>query len=121
MGIFEMCEIKFKPFDLEKAMAGAPVVTRDGLPVRITCFDRLHPDYPITALVLEASGVEVQEVYCLDGTYSMYGASSRDLRMAPVKKNGWFVGPFESKEAALNNGSCVVDWSVDAIYLEWEE
>ncbi len=33
-------EIKFKPFDLEAAKNGAPVVTRDGQPVRIICFDK---------------------------------------------------------------------------------
>ena len=33
-------EKKLKPFDLEAAKAGAKVITRDGRPVRIICFDR---------------------------------------------------------------------------------
>lgn len=42
---------KLKPFDLEKAKQGAKVVTRDGRPVRIICWDKLDDDntYPIVA------------------------------------------------------------------------
>lgn len=32
-------EYKFKPFDLEAAKAGAPVMTRAGRPARILAFD----------------------------------------------------------------------------------
>lgn len=39
-----------KQFDLEKAIAGEPVVTRNGSPVRILCTDRVGDQYPIVAL-----------------------------------------------------------------------
>lgn len=40
-----------KPFDLEKAKAGAKVVTRDGREVRIICFDRKAPVFKLVALI----------------------------------------------------------------------
>ena len=40
-----------KPFDLERAKAGAPVQTRSDRAARIVAFDRNHPDFPLVALV----------------------------------------------------------------------
>lgn len=39
-----------KEFDLEKAKAGEPIVTRDGRPARLLG-EREHPNYPIIAVV----------------------------------------------------------------------
>lgn len=39
-----------KKFDLEKAKAGAPIITRDGRPARLLG-EREHPDYGITDVV----------------------------------------------------------------------
>lgn len=43
-----------KNFDLEKAKAGAKVVTRDGRPVRFLCFDA-KGKFPLIGLIYEAS------------------------------------------------------------------
>lgn len=42
-----------KPFDLEKAKAGAEVCTRDGRKARIICFDAVRYDnFPLVTLIL---------------------------------------------------------------------
>ncbi len=74
-----------KPFDLEKAKAGAPVCLQDGTPVRIICWDA-KGDYPIIALFEELSAERVSRFNFIgNGT----GVS---LKMAPVVRTGyvWF-------------------------------
>lgn len=44
-----------KPFDLEKAKAGAPVCTREGFRARIVCFDADHNRFPIIALIKDSN------------------------------------------------------------------
>ena len=89
-----------KPFDEAKAEAGAKVVTRDGRPARIVCFD-LEGRHPIGAVieredfdgvvseVLHAIG-EVLHAFGSDGRYytgtTQDKDSSLDLFMAPDKK-----------------------------------
>lgn len=49
------------PFDLEKVKQGAKVVTDNGEPVRINCYDRkTDTDYTIVGLVLRKKG----DLYC---------------------------------------------------------
>ena len=42
---------KLIPFDVNKAKAGAKVVTKNGFDVRIVAYDREDKSYPIIALV----------------------------------------------------------------------
>ena len=60
--------IKRIPFDLEKAKAGAKIVTRNGLSVRICAYDAVS-DYPIIALIeLPESKKEVVFSFTKEGT-----------------------------------------------------
>jgi len=77
-------ENNMKPFNLEAALAGAPVCTRGGEPVtQLTPFT-VTSDHPLV-------GVIEGEFYrwTLDGRFPSY--SPRDLFMAPVKKTGWIA------------------------------
>lgn len=80
-----------KPFDLEKAKAGAPVVcerhpSRNHVPARILCFDALGQN-PIVALVANEDGeTETAVRLNLSGISAYY-----TLFMAPVKRTGWIV------------------------------
>lgn len=55
-----------KPFDIESAKNGAKVETRDGMPVRIICYDKVDGIYPIIALV-NHDGYETCNGYTPDG------------------------------------------------------
>jgi hypothetical protein len=76
-----------KPFDLEAALAGAPVQTRDGRPVtQLTNFS-VTSDYSLI-------GVIEGEFYkwMRDGGHlSPYIESERDLFMAPIIRTGWIA------------------------------
>ena len=53
--------------------------TRSGLPARILCTDRNHPDYPVVTLILEKCGKESISNYTKDLTYSLNHGHSLDL------------------------------------------
>ena len=111
-----------KPFDLEAAKNGAPVVTASGLPARIICFDRVLNAYPIIALVMQGD-TEVFVTTTLAGISA--SGSSYDLILASVKKTGWvniypnaeaFIYPTKEEAdrgAASNRIACTL--------IEWEE
>lgn len=71
-------------FDLDLAVEGVPVCTVSGKPVRILCFDRKDPAYPIVGLVLEADGNEEIEGWSKEGKIDayVYRESENDLCMA---------------------------------------
>ena len=75
-----------KPFDLEKALAGAKVVSRDGIEVtEIKLFESIKHDFKVVAI----SGGDVA-TYTIDGVYSCTkGESKYDLFLAPELKTGW--------------------------------
>lgn len=72
-----------KQFNLEQAKAGKPVCTRNGLKVRIVCFDvKCNDDYPILALI-DNTDCENEEWYTADGLWRSSGEGSQlDLMMA---------------------------------------
>lgn len=74
-----------KPFDLEKALAGEPVVTRDGREVtQVTKFDLIDDVYMIHAVIYGDL-----ESFTLNGEYSKGKESELDLFMAPKKLSGF--------------------------------
>lgn len=124
-----------KPFDLEKAKAGAPVCTRNGLKVKILRFDVKNLNYQIAALVTDKNGIEYYENYTKDGRYYVAGyEDDMDLVMASIKHKGWVnVYPddtkftigyktgsniFPTKEIAkqVSAPNCIA-----TISIEWEE
>lgn len=71
-----------RAFNLAEAKAGKKVVTRDGLPARIICYDRLDNEYPIVALLKMVDGEEDMNSYCLNGCfYDDHEKSEHDLFM----------------------------------------
>lgn len=125
-----------KKFDLEAALKGEPVVTKEGAPARIICTDA-KGDLPIIALVSN-KGVEYPEKYTLDGKFYTKGESVYDLYMDDVKKksytniwegkNGkrYAEGVFSTKDEAekqkiitsINNTGNIY---ISTIEIEWEE
>lgn len=85
--------MNLKPFSLELAKQGHPVVTRDGRPVRIICFDRKDSEYnqPIVGLMChDTNDIEDMESFNVDGRYNVTEGDTRyDLFMAPRKVTKW--------------------------------
>jgi len=78
-----------KPFDLEQALAGAPVCTREGKPVtQLTKFDL--PEKGVVRLVGVTSGRHIERWYP-NGSYEFHGHSHVDLFMAPIIRTGWIA------------------------------
>lgn len=74
-----------KPFNLEEAKVGKPVVTREGIPVRMLCFDGgLADDHNIIYIVKDI----VMWVKS-NGCYSDKFESVWDLFMKPLKQTVW--------------------------------
>lgn len=130
-------EQKFKPFNLEAAKAGAPVMTRDSRPVRILAFDVKSEEYPVVAVVPTHDGkYENVEVYTNNGKYNddeyddMAAEHDYDLVMAPVKHRMWVnvykegqyqIGNlFDTEVEAVKNGERVSAY-ITTVPIEWEE
>ena len=119
-------KMDLKPFDLNLAKAGKPVCTRDGMPVRIICFDAKGMHQPIVALVTQDNGVEYIETYYSNGRFNddINSQSDGDLMMLPDKKVGW-VNVYKSQmydtlESAEKGHKRITDY-VKTIRVEWEE
>ena len=77
--------MKLKPFNLEAAKAGAQVVTREGYPARILCFDFMGDKSLIAAYTM--LGKEYLLHLSAEGIASATSYKHRcDLMMAPVKR-----------------------------------
>ncbi len=130
-------EQKFKPFDLEAAKAGAPVMTRDGRPVRILAFDVKSEEYPVVAVVPTHDGkYESVEVYTKSGKYNddeyddVKAECDYDLAMAPVKHRAWVniykcsqyhtSDLFYTKDEAVKCGQRGSAY-IATVPIEWEE
>lgn len=123
-----------KPFDLEKAKAGAPLCTREGFRARIVCFDADNDRFPIVALLKSDNGKEYPASFTKEGRFS-YGEvdSSKDLLMVGEKKEGWIniyeafmercIGAVhKSKEKAMRMKVNEKDVTYKAtVKVEWEE
>lgn len=81
-----------KPFDLERALAGDPVVTRGGKKVlELHYFKNIKLNYPLVAVVEEQ---ELLMAYTEKGIYVGYKdniESENDLFMAPKTKKLWIA------------------------------
>lgn len=82
-----------KPFDLERALAGDPVVTRDGRPVtQLVKFDVGGDSEPVCG-VLNGS----ISSWSVDGLYLTDIESKYDIFMAPKKRTVWVNLCFDGK------------------------
>jgi hypothetical protein len=115
-----------RPFDLEKAKAGEPVITRGGESVRIVCTD-MKGNYNVVALKTEGRTVETVCLYTETGSYFTNDKIEHpdDLFMAPVKKEAWLniypdcmVNAHPTKEDAE---MCAEIDRVACIKIDWEE
>lgn len=119
-----------KPFNLEAALAGAPVVTRDGIVVEdMHYFSGSRAAYPLHAL---CDGCIL--TFTREGKFTTNRDHNNDLFMAPTKKQGWvnlytlagydskaiaaaeFVWPTEGMAQSAAGSSVLA-----TVFVEWEE
>lgn len=118
-----------KPFNLERAKAGAPVITRNGCTARIICFDRADADnYPLVALVHFGEGIERVTTHTNQGRCCKESWNDYDLFMGPVKHEGWVnIYPNDSTGVAIHPSRSLADKSdvhkvrIGCIHIEWWE
>ena len=111
-----------------------PVVTRNGLPVRIICTDA-KDTFPIIGLVKGHCGTEYTNSFKENGQHSDNYSQIKspfDLFFAPVKKEGWInlyinvcgtvstdTTVFPTKEFA--QASRKYQHYIDTVPVEWDE
>lgn len=116
-----------KPFNLEEAKAGKPVITRCRYKVRLVCFDR-KGTCPLAGLIdVSEESEELYETFRLDGRFLHDGNDHRyDLFMAPIKKEGWInIYPNRCSSSMYNTEKEALEargyYCVATIKIEWEE
>jgi hypothetical protein len=119
-----------KPFNIERAKAGEPVVTDAGDSVRIICTDKIG-NFPIVALIRVNEELETV-VMCSKSGEVILSNSAKQLYMSPVKKEAWvniyhggthtncelLVNAHSTKEEA---DSAAASGRVACIKIHWEE
>ena len=120
-----------KPFNLEEAKQGKPVVTRDGKDVRILAFDR-KGTMPIVGLV-PSRECEISYYFFADGkAASISDESGLDLFMKSENNEGWinlyrdnrglvFPGVVCATEAESKSKIAPATDYITTIKVEWEE
>lgn len=125
-----------KPFDLEKAKAGAPLCTREGFRARIVCFDADNKRFPLVVLIKDSDNSgEYPTLYNKEGFF-FDGKKDhpKDLCMVGEKKEGW-MNIYKRMDQVMN--SSIYETKGEAMYkiireneyptyittvkVEWEE
>lgn len=100
-------------FNVEKAQAGAKVVTRDGRTVRIVAYD-MENIYPICAIIRSQEGTEYPEVYLKNGCYDEDGIENDcDLFIEEESKYRPYANADEMDEAIKVHGMFVINRLTD--------
>lgn len=90
-----------KPFNIEEAKAGAAVITQEGHPVRILCFDRTTRYGRHLVALVAIDGHDHLREYYPSGKGFSHKACSYDLFMAPVQRTMW-LAMYRSKLCSVN-------------------
>ena len=126
MEIINKEKTKMKPFNLADALAGKPVMTREGRKVVRIFYAEEACENSQVICVFETGAVFP---YYKDGTYTN-SSSAHELVMAPTKKEGWIniynllsldvtgKSIYPTEEAALTHKGCDC---IATIKIEWEE
>lgn len=127
-------ETKLKLFNLDRALAGDKVISRDGSikPYDFKCWSQ---DTLEKSLFGYFSG-EILSFYS-DGSHEGYGIESNfDLFMAPIKKQGWVNVYLNTLTRELSSSRCSYETKqssiyncfetesfklIDTVMIEWEE
>jgi len=107
---------KLKPFNLELALAGHPVITSDGQVVsQIVEFNVKHGKYSIAGII----NGEIR-TFMSDGSfYNCSSESCINLFMAPIKKQGWVNVFKDDSDSYYTAGDSIHGTENDALNSGW--
>lgn len=121
-----------KEFDLEKAKAGAPIITREGRNARIIG-EIKHPKYPLVVAVRNRNGDEEVFLCTNKGQNNLHQVSDEDLFMDSIVhkkyanlyfeniKEKYIVGEVCDTEKEAKSLSMTYGKYIKTIEIEWEE
>ena len=111
-----------KPFNLEEAKDGAHVCTRGGHSVRIICYDREHPNYPIVALIYSPNEYIEDLATCrINGQYVGGQEHQYDLFMAEEEHEEHYdISNFKPFDKVLSRDSSHELW-IAKIYSHFDK
>lgn len=93
--------MNLKPFNLERALAGEPVVTRDGTETVKNIIDCGFGSNPV---IVEFNDGDETHTYSRVGKFYKHGTECRlDLFMAPVEKTVW-VNVYQEEKGGIITG-----------------
>lgn len=124
-----------RPFDLEKALAGEPVITREGLEVTELYLAKTATNNTQRLIAVTEGSLKH---YSEDGKWQFdKNDSSKDLFMAPVKRQEWVniyqgdplgqykyvtgVALYRRKEDGEKAGDGCGNYMATVLIREWEE
>ena len=128
---------QMKQFNLSEYLENPSreIVTRDGHPVRIICFNANIVDsdniYPIVALIKKKDNTDYSASFTNNGVFNVGEENDIDLFFKSIQKEGWTNvyrngnnaivtdTVFETKEEALNKKSTIR--YIDTVPIKWEE
>lgn len=97
-----MKQTRLVPFDIEKAKQGAKVVTRRGLPVRITDYAIKDEDYPILALI-DINGKEEPNTFTTIGKFVLNKDNRYDLFIEEDVDETDDYNPYKATVESIDN------------------
>jgi hypothetical protein len=80
-----------KPFDLQKALAGDPVETRDGREIKVVFVSEMNEEYPVLCVYKDIDFEYTSRWYKKDGKEYSNRESNLDLFMLTKKKALWIA------------------------------
>jgi hypothetical protein len=89
-----------KPFDLQKALAGDPVETREGREIKVVFVSEMNEEYPVLCVYKDIDFEYVSRWYKKSGQEYSNRESNLDLFMLTKKKALWIA---VSKEPYASN------------------
>lgn len=102
-----------KPFNLERALAGDPVVTKNGRKITELRFFSTKNEHPVAGFI---DGSNQLQQWTVQGQrYGKYSESDFDLFMAPIEKSGWIKIFTQQVGAIKATTSCIYDNEADAL------
>lgn len=119
------------PFDVEKAKAGAQIVTRAGLSARVLCYDFKGDELSVVAAIMEDDNGEILIRHSVEGmVYTSGEQSNYDLFLVPKTKKVWLwvyidkqrrsAVTFDTKESMLEWQTMCAQYAIPLLEQEIE-